>query len=912
MMEIIKHHKNQYLINVSWYFLLFTYLLVFSELATAQAEPINDSPKTEIHTVESGGPNYLNPVSNTGDLNLLAGIFGNIARAAAGQIDLATLAVGDPNTGETAADNILSSIMSVYLMGILAITALIIVILIGLMTIQSGQEGAILTKRYNEWVAIRTLYAVFAMMPVLGGWSIGQYAILSGTFFVNTMTNEMNHVSSRWVFANGTTNSIDLDPFKYRSLIETVYLNEVCAQINNKTLTDYNMRLGELINAQIERGATGNLSEATAAGVNQSIEWLSFRANHFKLGSSTIQVVQNPSPDTNSFYKTYTWSSPILGESVCGEVIIDFTSFKSPDVAMNNTRIGTYFNAQIEAMDWLTNIVKADISSVVSIIDEINRDVPITKKEERELRIIQEANNNPIFAAFAFAFDPIAKHHPLALDQVLAEKVGSYRSTVSRIYLAENERNAELFDQLLNEIARRQREGEPADYLSLYDSTIMDLSEEYKHLATPEIQTMLANTSKGWIFAGYKWWDLSKAQTTQLALQANIPKGLPYTGYMTGLSDISRDKISKFGEIYTAAKTSKRFGDYKIVIDDKTFKPSPTSVEAAASFASITDIQESIRSFHTELGPWVTGALTSGILENFESTDLLTNLQSAGHKYLIAGEVLWLASTTLPVLAASAESGGGIAARFLTLGASEVLGKTAAAIFKEIAKVLSLLAGIFLMVGFLYAVYLPLLPAMIWTFAIIGWLEKLISLIIIFPVWMLGHVFPEGDGIVNGIGRQGYVLTANVLLRPPVQFLALHFAMAALGGVGFLLTHFIEVFLPSSNNGYSTGLVVGVGSFIVMSGFIVVICHMILAWIYKIPDEIPHYIGGGASNFGESEGKGQIQGIVGVVSGQTQSGANTLLAREKEGETQKSNETVNNGNHGIKTKQKNKRGSMGV
>jgi len=911
-MQTPKRYIYQSVIDFVAKCILISSIAALPQLATAQALPPTNEVQSELITVESGGPDYLNPVSNTADLNLLAGIFGNIARAAAGQIDLATLAVGDPNTGESTADNILSSIMSVYLTGILAITGIIIVILIGLMTIQSGQEGSVLTKRYNEWVAIRTLYAVFAMMPVVGGWSIGQYAILSGTFFVNTMTNEMNHVASRWVFANGTTNSIDLDPFEYRSIVETVYLNEVCAQINNKTLSDFNLLQDNFINSQIERVASGNLSQATEAGINKSIEWLTYRANQYDQAQNQIQLVRAESlNDSNEYYRTYKWSSTALGDSICGEIIIDFNTFKSPNIEINNSRINSYFLAQTEAMDRLTDQVKNEIATVVNAVSLINQDVSILNKEERERRLKEEASNNKIFAAFSFAFDAVAEFYPLSFDDVLAEKVAEYRDSVSRAYRAENAEYAQLFDEMLNDIAIRQRQGNPANYESIYERTVQSLPEQYNMVAGPEIQAMLANTSRGWVFAGYKWWDLSKAQTTQVALQSNAPKVMPYTGYMTGISDIARSNIDRFTNTYIQSNNARIFSDFEMNIDGERLIPNPGSIEGVKRFASLSNFTEAFSSFHSELGPWLTQQLTSAFLEDFESTDLLTNLQSAGHKYLLIGQGLMLAGVTLPVVASAAETGGGMAAKVLTLGTSEVLGKTAGAIFRGAAKILTYAAAIFLMVGFVYAIYLPLLPAMIWTFAVIGWLEKLISLIIIFPIWMLGHVFPEGDGIVNGIGRQGYVLSANVLLRPPVQLLALHFAMAALGAIGFLLSHILEVFLPSSTNGYTTGFAVGLGSFIVMSGFIVVICHMVLAWIYKIPDEIPHYIGGGASNFGESEGKGQINAIAGVVSGQTQSGANSLMAKEKEKEKD-GGEVGGQGNHGRKTKQKNKIGSMGV
>ncbi|UUA75131.1 DotA/TraY family protein [Cellvibrio sp. QJXJ] len=899
------NQRNQLLKAYLSRFIFISVLLMFPLSAFSQNNG-NDNASdgltnTESHAVDSQGPDYLNPVSDTADLNLLAGIFGNIARAAAGQIDIADIAIANAGDGSQSTDNIMSSIMHIYLLGILGITVMVIVFLIALMTIQSGKEGKILTERYNEWVAIRTLYSVIAMSPILGGWSIGQYAILNGTFFVNSFTNEMNHASSRWVFARGTTNSIDLDPFEYRKIIETVYLNEICAQINNKSVTEFAALHTNFIDQQMGRIASGNLSEATQAGINKSIDWLLFKSNQNMVPENTISVRQDfESSDRNS--SRFTWGAPAMGENVCGEVSIDFSAMGQAGLSIG---ADTYFNAHRDAMLNLTEYVKSQISNVSNLITAIEQEIPIDQKEQRESRLALEASRNDSFAAFAFAFDGLAKHDVYAVDRVYAEAVGIYRGQVSEIFRADTQRYADLFDQLLNEVARMQREGSPADYQALFEGNNPQIFDpKFEGMIGPEVMAMVNNTRKGWVFAGYKWWDLSKAQTTQIALQSHSPTALPYTNFMTGISNSARAEIDSFTQIYRSAKATRSFKDYSISVNGETHKPNPISADALMSYASMVDGKSAITQYKIELGPWITKALTAGAFDDFSSTDLLTNLQGAGHKYLVIAESMLITVGTLNVISSVMKEGGGWTAQLVTLGASKNLGVAGAAVIEQLMKSMFWLAGIFLAAGFLYAIYLPLLPAMIWTFAIIGWLEKLISLVIIFPVWMLGHVIPEGDGLVNGVARQGYVLTANVLLRPPVMHLALHCAMAALGAVGFLISHIVEVFMPSANSNYNTGIAIGLGGFIVLSGFLVVISHMILAWIYKVPDELPHYLGGGGSNFGEGESKGHLNAIAGIVSSHSQSVPGQLTGKD-EGKNGKKKHT--NGR-----KQSPKFGSMGA
>lgn len=885
------------------------FLLLFAIEPSAVSAQVMEKPSSvgttsELHTIESNGPEYqLNPVSNTADLNLLAGIFGKIARAAAGQIPLSDVLIGTDPDGSKNTDNVLAAMMFVYLAGILAITAIVIVILIGLMTIQSGKEGSVLTQRYNEWVAVRTLYALFAMMPVLGGWSIGQYAILNGTFFVNSIANEMNHVGSRWVYANGTTNSIDLDPFKYRNLVENVYLNEICAQLNNDRVKKTYGTISEYLTAQTHRLASGKISESTSAALEKSIELISFRSQEESVARNSIQNKTIISP----FKNYYQWSSPAMGDSVCGEIVLDYTSLDSENLTVRNIEV--YFDAHDTAILALLASAKADISEVLGQVNNIDSSIPFSEKDKRKLKLSDAADASDAFAAFAFAFDDLAELRTEPLERLLSLRTTEYIHGVSEKYKTAAASYAALFDDLLNEIAKLQRNSGVANYQNEFTSEDLKskLDPKFHSLIGPEIDSLLVNTSRGWMYGGFKWWDLSKAQTRQYALQAASPNVISFTRYMSGISNNVNEKIMKFAFTYAEYKEKRIYTDYIMTVDGKEVSPDPLTDDSFIQASSSGDMRVAKEKWSAGLGPWITQGMTGMFMQDLGSTDLLSNLQSAGHKYLWIADSMYLAVSSANILSKATQSAShNWLVTIGSLGTSRIAGDTARAIVKELVKPLSFLASIFLVVGFLYAVYLPLLPAMIWVFTIIGWLEKLISLIIIFPIWMLGHVFPEGDGLINGVGRQGYVLAANVLLRPPVALLALHFAMATLGAIGFVINHVLAVFLPSANSAYTTGITVGVGGFVVLSGFMVVVCHSILSWIYKIPDEIPHYIGGGGANFGESEGKGHLHAIAGMISHQGQSVGSALMG-SGENPNGKPRRQRQRG-----TKQGNKYGSMGA
>lgn len=364
---------------------------------------------------------------------------------------------------------------------------------------------------------------------------------------------------------------------------------------------------------------------------------------------------------------------------------------------------------------------------------------------------------------------------------------------------------------------------------------------------------LLENTRHGWLYSGFKWWEVSRASANTEALAQHRPTANTFRNRIQDHPENLQNLLAHVDRAYTAAISLRGYQG------DAYFNPEDD--EALANDMAKMDPKEARKEGRRRFRTWISNTLFSVVFSDLERGDALMSIQRGGHRLLnISGTIITI-SGGINVLAAVADSGGGWAAKALSLGATGVKGKIIAQILKGLAKTLTFLAFIFLAVGILYAVYLPLLPAMIWTFGIIGWLEKLISLIIAFPFWMVGHIVPDGDGLINGVGRQGYIQTASVLLRPPVMVLAMHFAMVALEAVTGLLAHFYTVFIPSVHADHGSGIFIQLGSFVVFSAFVVIVAHMILNWTFKIPDDLGPLLGGAGGNFGEGEAKGQSQGI---------------------------------------------------
>ena len=90
--------------------------------------------------------------------------------------------------------------------------------------------------------------------------------------------------------------------------------------------------------------------------------------------------------------------------------------------------------------------------------------------------------------------------------------------------------------------------------------------------------------------------------------------------------------------------------------------------------------------------------------------------------------------------------------------------------------------GIMVGVGFTTAYYIPILPYMIFTFGVIGWLITVIEAMVAAPIVALGVTHPEGHDAF-GKGEAAIMILMNVFLRPAMMIIG-YIAAIALSYVG--------------------------------------------------------------------------------------------------------------------------------
>jgi conjugal transfer/type IV secretion protein DotA/TraY len=198
-------------------------------------------------------------------------------------------------------------------------------------------------------------------------------------------------------------------------------------------------------------------------------------------------------------------------------------------------------------------------------------------------------------------------------------------------------------------------------------------------------------------------------------------------------------------------------------------------------------------------------------------------------------------------------------AGMLKVGGNSIVGK-AIGFFTGADKGVDLAADLMLalatpmfLLGATLAVYIPMLPFMIYFGTVIGWVILVAEAVIAAPLWGIMHLNPNGDEMA-GAARQGYMMVLGLMLRPVLIVLGFIFACLA---VDPLIKLFESVFFPVFQASMA-GSLIGVGTLLTMA-FIFATSMMLLinrtfGFIHVIPDQLLRWIGGGHEQLGQYGG----------------------------------------------------------
>lgn len=158
--------------------------------------------------------------------------------------------------------------------------------------------------------------------------------------------------------------------------------------------------------------------------------------------------------------------------------------------------------------------------------------------------------------------------------------------------------------------------------------------------------------------------------------------------------------------------------------------------------------------------------------------------------------------------------------------------------------------------GLTMSAYLPLVPAMFWTLAIVGWLLTVAEALFMAPLWAFIHLETEGEGM----GQKtitGYAFVMNLVLKPLVMLFAFTVAPLILNATWVMLADFITGVMAATNKASFAGL-------FTWFGLVFALMTIAMAMVYKVygvatglADAIPAWLGTNFHNYtAHAEGTG--------------------------------------------------------
>ena len=230
-------------------------------------------------------------------------------------------------------------------------------------------------------------------------------------------------------------------------------------------------------------------------------------------------------------------------------------------------------------------------------------------------------------------------------------------------------------------------------------------------------------------------------------------------------------------------------------------------------------------------------------------------------------------TTATDVAAQMAEKESGtVVGQLVTVGGLVPLEAGAAGVTATINNILKFIMApitALLVVGFVCAYLIPMIPFIMWLGAVGGWLIQCIIAIIVGPLWAVMHLHPNGDDL-TGHGGNGYSMLMGLLLRPALLIFGFIASIAVSSVMGeFINKIYFQVFVFSGAN------VNGFMAFLTMLAGTTIYAVIMFSFIKKthsimhvIPDEIMKWVGGGSDavgNYAQSMGEGAERSGMGAA-----------------------------------------------
>ncbi|MDA8191360.1 MAG: DotA/TraY family protein [Gammaproteobacteria bacterium] len=382
-----------------------------------------------------------------------------------------------------------------------------------------------------------------------------------------------------------------------------------------------------------------------------------------------------------------------------------------------------------------------------------------------------------------------------------------------------------------------------------YDAAMYTAEQQVLAQAHPNLMAAMNNintsvTHLGWWSLGMYYWDIAHVNA---GIQAQIGKMPQWSGYNQAAIDkamSSKSDIKTFTKIEVAAGAG--------------LQAAQSATGGGVSSSLLTKIFASQGAWYAQIPAW---ALLKG--------DPLSNLQTAGD-IAMAGATTAMGAYILARTVSGAANGESRTLGVFGAGSSWLTGGANSGLKAAASYVLMLVVGIFV-VGAIWAYYLPSVPFILWTMAIIGWLIFIVEALVGSVIWAAGIALPEGEGIFGPRGDQGVMLFLNVMFRPSLMVIGFFASFLLINSIGSLVGGSFAVFMGGmyptfggssvsqggsvmhhvADTAMALSPITWVATAIIISIIALTMTHKIFGLITWIPENVMRWVGGQGVQLGE-------------------------------------------------------------
>lgn len=336
-------------------------------------------------------------------------------------------------------------------------------------------------------------------------------------------------------------------------------------------------------------------------------------------------------------------------------------------------------------------------------------------------------------------------------------------------------------------------------------------------------------------------------------------------------SDISQVALDAKAQkaAYASAGTAKSIDNGDIMPSVAEFAKSPSG----AMDAMATSLSAKFVRFIVGVGPDSSGGSKLGLDRNLttEQAKASNNTGSAILELKNRGDNILLLATGVFLAKAIADGAIGAAEGSLWGKAADLATGAVSAgkgFWSGLAPaILSVCGGLFAF-GFTLAVYMPMVPYVLWIGGIVGLLVLIAESLVASALWAVMLIHPSGEGLTSDQSRQGVMMLLVLFSRPALMVMGMIMGMFMIDPLVMLVndTFFFAMTNLQKGTGF-TGLFSAIAFGVVYISLIISIINRCFSMIHTVPDRVLRWIGGGDAQLGESNARDDAKGMSSMAAG---------------------------------------------